>query len=202
MQGNVKQAGPCQASPVFACVSIKLGYHRDAWHSCSLLSSLLPRPYPSPTFHILANSLKLVKCTPRAWYDKHLESTMFHLESLLSSNSQILDLNIICWRKYSLSLKNAYFDKAINTVRHIKKKLGLVRVVRVETEVIKSTRMFLRSKNISGELKVRAGQSSVLSLSLSPESISTTPFSHTTLLCAATCLKTAASDSNLLSPSH
>lgn len=54
--------------------------------------------------------------------------------------------------------------QCLNTVRHIRVKSGLLRVVHVETEVKKSTRMLLHSNNISGELKVRAGQSSVVSL--------------------------------------
>lgn len=154
MQGNVKQARPCQASPGFACVSIKLGYHREAWHSCSPLSSLLPTLYPSPKSHILAKSLKLVKRTASAWYDKHLESAMFHFEILLTLKTSICSL-----RKIFI-----HFAKSIIIMpKHwpIRVKLGLFRV---ETQVIKSTRMLLHSNNISGELKVTAGQSNVLFL--------------------------------------
>lgn len=54
-----------------------------------------------------------------------------------------------------------FLTQSLNTVIHIKIKLGLVRVVQVETE---GTRILPHSDNISRELKIRAGQSSVRSL--------------------------------------
>lgn len=133
---------------------------------------------PLPNF--LANSLKLVKYTPRVWYDKHLQSmsmTMFHFICLLltlktghlfsvSSDSQNIVLNMAYKAIYY-----AHIDSPVTTLliqflntRRFRIKLEFISVVCVLTEVIKSTRMLLHSNDISGVLKVRVGQNSVLCL--------------------------------------